>query len=228
MIKAVIFDFNGTMYFDDDKHVLSWREFAKNEFKVYIKDEDFDLHIHGFSNKEILKFLTGNDYTKDQIKDFATRKELYYQKICEEDKETLHLVAGLESFLLRLKNRGLKLAICTSSMKPNVDWYIKTFNLHRYFLDDLIIYDDGTIKKGKPDPEIYNRAIAALNIKSEECVVFEDAQSGIKSAFNAHVNSIIAVGNKEKTDKVKNMNGVFCCIEDFTSLPSSVENILFK
>ena len=222
MKKAIIFDFNGTMFFDEDKHVISWRVFAKKEFGVDIKDEDFPLHIHGFSNKEILKFLSGREFSNEEVKEYATRKELYYQQICEEDKDTLHLVKGLEEFLFLLKEKGVRIAICTASMKPNVDWYIKTFNLHRFFLDDEIIYDDGTLRKGKPDPEIYLRALNKLGIEGKDAIVFEDALSGITSSYRAGVDTIFALEPEERFEKVMKMPGVKKAIPDYCGIEKDV------
>lgn len=222
MKKAIIFDFNGTMFFDEDKHILSWRAYAWNEFHKEIKDEDFPLHIHGFSNKEILAFLAGKEFTKEEVKEHAKRKELYYQKICEEDIEHLHLVNGLEKFLSLLKRKNIPIAICTASMKPNVDWYRKTFHLDQYFEEEKYIYDNGEIKKGKPDPEIYLKAIAKLDVKPEECIVFEDAISGITSAYRAGVKDIYAIKEDGVGKDVSSLPGVKKVMKDFRIIPEEI------
>lgn len=222
MKKAIIFDFNGTMFFDEDKHVLSWRAFAQKEFQREIKDEDFPTHIHGFSNKEILQFLTGREFRKDEVLDNARRKELYYQKICEEDAENLHLVDGLPEFLTFLKQKNIPIAICTASMKPNVDWYRKTFHLDDYFSEENYIYDDGTIKRGKPDPEIYLRAISQLNVEPKDCIVFEDAISGIRSAYNAGIDTIFAIKKDGVGCDVSHLPGVKKVLRDFTSAAEEI------
>lgn len=219
---AVIFDFNGTMFFDEDKHVLSWRAFAKNEFGVDIKDEDFPKHIHGFNNKEILSFLSGRTFSDVEVLEYATRKELYYQKICEDDKKNLHLVNGLPAFLDLLKEKNIPIAICTASMKPNVDWYIKTFSLLKWFDEENIIYDDGTLKKGKPDPEIYLRAFKRLGVDPKDCIVFEDAQSGIKSAYAAGCKEVVAITSEDRRYRIKDLPGISYFIEDYRKLPSSL------
>ena len=217
--KAIVFDFNGTMFFDEDKHVLAWRKFAKDNFNKDIKDEDFALHIHGRNNQGILSFLTGTEVSKEDASLYGEQKEMIYQKICEEDKDTLHLVDGLPEFLDELKANDIEFAICTSSMKPNVDWYIRTFDLHRWFDDDHIIYDDGTLKRGKPDPEIFLRAIETLKRKSEDVVVFEDAFSGIKAAYAAKAKFIVAIEPEERTKQFETLPGVKYVIHDFKNLP---------
>lgn len=226
MIKAVIFDFNGTMFFDEDKHVLSWRAFSEEEFSRPIPDEDFPNHIHGYANQEILPYLAGRALSKEEVVAYSTKKELCYQKICEEDKENLHLVNGLEAFLDALKAKNIPLCICTASMRPNVDWYLKTFHLSRWFDEEHIIYDDGTLKRGKPDPEIYQRALSRVGFSGEDCLVFEDSPSGIESAYRAGVKTICAIEPEWRREKISALPGVKYVLGDFTDLPHSLFNAL--
>ena len=226
MQKAVIFDFNGTMFFDEDKHVLSWKSFAKEKFGVDLKDEDFVNHIHGHSNDSILNFLTGKTFSTEEVLKLAEEKEKEYQKLCERDEKNLHLVLGLPEFLDLLQKEHVPVAICTASMKPNVDWYKKTFHLERWFDDGHIIYDDGTLTKGKPDPMIYNRAIKALNIKAEDCLVFEDALSGILSARNAKVGMVVEIDDVNRRDKPPVEGLVDLVLADFRKVPKEIKKFL--
>ena len=219
MIKAVIFDFNGTMFQDDDKHVISWKAFALQEFSYHLSDEEFPLHIHGYSNYEILKYLSGKEFSKKEVKEYATRKELQYQKICEADQDNLHLTSGIVPFLDALKERGVPLYICTASMEPNVLWYLKVFELEKWFPRSHIIFDDGTIEHGKPDPEIYQKAIAKTGVLPEECLVFEDTRSGILSASRAGVKHIIAISEKGKELKKEEQINVDAFLPDFENVP---------
>ena len=226
MQKAVIFDFNGTMFFDEDKHVLSWKSFAKEKFGVDLKDEDFVNHIHGHSNDSILNFLTGKTFSTEEVLKLAEEKEKEYQKLCERDEKNLHLVLGLPEFLDLLQKEHVPVAICTASMKPNVDWYKKTFHLERWFDDGHIIYDDGTLTKGKPDPMIYNRAIKALNVKAEDCLVFEDALSGILSARNAKVGMVVEIDDVNRRDKPPVEGLVDLVLADFRKVPKEIKKFL--
>lgn len=226
MEKAVIFDFNGTMFFDEDKHVTSWKVFAKERFGFDLQDSDFIDHVHGHSNYEILFYIAKKTFTGAEVLELAREKETFYQRLCEEDEGNLHLVDGLTSLLDTLKKDHIRLAIATASMKPNVDWYIKTFDLHRWFDDRAIVYDDGTLTKGKPDPMIYNRAIERLGVRKEDCVVFEDALSGALSAKRAGVGLLIEVDDPKRKDKPDLANIVDGVIPDFKALPEKVLSFL--
>jgi integrase/recombinase XerC len=224
--RFVIFDFNGTMFFDEDKHVESWKSFAKEEFKVDLQDDEFPLHIHGHNNADILSYLAKRKFTKKEVAAYAEKKELCYQKLCEKDRENLHLVTGLPQLLDTLKALKIPLSIATASMKPNVDWYRKTFDLDRWFPPDSLIYDDGTLMEGKPSPMIYERALRALGAKPEETVVFEDSLSGIQSAYAAHVRYVVAVERPERVKKFSRMKEVDDVITDFTVLPQDIQRFL--
>lgn len=228
MDKAyVIFDFNGTMFFDDDKHVVSWKDFAKDKFNYDLHDDEFAHHIHGRNNADILTYLSGKTFTNEEVLQLATEKEHYYQKLCEADLENLHLVDGLEEFLNLLKENNIPVAIATASMKPNVDWYIKTFNLYRWFNKETIIYDDGTLTKGKPDPMIYLRALKAINAKGERTIVFEDSNSGLLSAYNACIAKVYGVYcNEEKKKKIKSVKQINGLLPNFKEIPEEIYKFL--
>ena len=69
---------------------------------------------------------------------------------------------------------------------------LSIFNLEKWFNIEKIVYSDGKIK-GKPHPEIYEIACKNIGVTPQECVVIEDAISGIESAHNAKIGKIIAI-----------------------------------
>ena len=78
----------------------------------------------------------------------------------------------------------------------NVEFYIKEFNLEKWFDIDKIVYSNGKIP-GKPAPDIYKIAAKNINIKPKDCIVIEDAISGINAAYNAGIGMIIAIASIE-------------------------------
>lgn len=87
--------------------------------------------------------------------------------------------------------------IATSSERTNLEFFVKHFDLAQWFDTDTLVFDDGTVP-GKPAPDLYLRAASRLSLKPEECVVIEDARSGIQAARNAGVGKVIGIGPKEK------------------------------
>ena len=73
---------------------------------------------------------------------------------------------------------------------------------------------------------IYSRAFKALNISSTDAIVFEDALSGVQSAYNAKAGLVVAVEKPERTTAFKKMKEVNCVINDFTEIPKEVYDFL--
>ena len=85
------------------------------------------------------------------------------------------------------------------SDKDNVDFFIEVFNLEKWFDLEQIVYDNGNIP-GKPAPDIYLKAAENIGLAPKDCIVVEDALSGIKAAENAGIGNIIAIASMESTD----------------------------
>ena len=93
------------------------------------------------------------------------------------------------------------MAIATASGKANLDFFIEKLNLLDYFDREHIIFDDGSII-GKPDPDLFERAIKKLGVSRESSIIFEDSYPGIQAAMNSKVSTIIIVNsNREDYDE---------------------------
>lgn len=84
---------------------------------------------------------------------------------------------GVKELLIMLKNRGTKLALATSATRATAELLAK--NLLEMFEVKVFAED---VVHGKPDPEIFLKAAEGLNLSPSECVVFEDAESGVTAA----------------------------------------------
>ena len=84
------------------------------------------------------------------------------------------------------------MAIASSSPKNQIDIVISKFGIKKYF-HAVISRDD--VKKLKPHPDIYLKAVKNLKENSSECIALEDSESGVLAAKNAGV-YVIAVPNK--------------------------------
>lgn len=209
-----IFDFNGTLFIDSDKHETAWRSFAKTYFHRDITDEEFRENIHGWNTAKIFDFLSGGQPIADDIDKLAAQKEAEYRRLCLEDRNALHLTDGAVELLDELVRRDLPRTIATASRKDNVDFYIEQFQLSKWFDPDKIVCDDGTLQ-GKPNPDIYLKAAKMIGVAPARCIVFEDAISGIESAHRAGAGQIIAVATGDNQSSLKTVPGVDEVIETF-------------
>ncbi len=99
----------------------------------------------------------------------------------------------------------------------NVKFFFEHLDLAKWFNISNVVYDDGTIP-GKPGPEIYIRAANKIGIHINECMVFEDAKSGIMSAHRAGAYKIVGVASMLDKEAMLKIDGVDEVIEDYTNV----------
>lgn len=213
--KAVIFDFNGTLFFDNDKHVLAWNEVSKLIRGYGISDEELHGKFNGTPNAKNIEYMKNGQVSPEEIKKYSLLKEEYYRNYCKKDQDSFHLVAGVEAYFDQLKELSIPFTIASASIKENIDFFIESFNLDKWIDPDTIVYDNGTYKN---KIKMFEDLAQKLNVDCKDILVFEDSFSGIKNAYSAGINKIIVVCSKEKEEEYKKLPGVIKTIQDFTKL----------
>lgn len=190
--NCVIFDFNGTLFWDTHLHNRAWDLFLENH-DITITDDEKNRILHGKHNQEILRMLFGSDLPDKLVGDYILEKEKIYQQMVADIQ--LKLAPGVEDFLNFLTGKGFKFTIATASGIENVRFYFEYLGLARWFDYSKVVYNDGRIKS-KPDPEIFITAMKIMNAEPARTVIFEDSETGISAALAAnpgmviHINSI--------------------------------------
>ena len=213
-MKGIIFDFNGTLFFDSEKHLEAWREFSKRVRPYPFTDDEMREHMFGRTNEDIIGYLLGKKPDPELVEKLGKEKEAVYREMCLKDMENTHLAPGAVEFLDYLKENNIPRTIATMSEKDNVDFYIETFNLEKWFDLDKIVYADGTLP-GKPAPDIYIKAAKMLNLDPKDCIVVEDALSGLEAGYRAGAGMIIAMASMESDELYKKIPYVDRIIHDF-------------
>lgn len=226
MYEAVIFDFNGTLFFDTEKHIEAWKSYAEQIIGRPLKDEE-NAAIMGRSNQYILKYLLKRMPTDAETEKMGEEKEAVYRRLCVDDPKTFHLAPGAADFLDNLKAANISVSIATSSPLSNIDFYFDKMSIGKWFDTKSVTYDNGTIK-GKPEPDIYIAAMQKLDIPPEKAVVFEDSLSGIQAAHRAGAGKIIAVASSNSREVLMSQDGVSDVISDYTEINVSAFKKLFN
>ena len=190
-IKGVIFDFNGTLFWDTKIHNKAWDSFLEKH-NLELSDNEKNKKIHGKNNKDILNGLFQKELSTEEIKRFGEEKEKIYQELCLQ--LNMQLAPGAIDFLKFLKERKIPFAIATASEIDNINFYFEHLELGSFFERSNVIFNDGQMKS-KPDPQIFKKAMDVMGLSEKETLVFEDSFSGIKSAENAKVAKIIIVNS---------------------------------
>lgn len=209
-MKSVIFDFNGTLFYDTELHVIAWKKFIKQLTNHDVSDQEFQEKIFGRDNIQVIRTYLPN-LDQATLEKYSEDKEVIYRQMCEENPEITHLTLGATSFFDYLKEQNIPFTIATGANKGNVDYYFDKFNLAKWFDYDNVVLDDGYIK-GKPHPDVYLLALKKINASAKDCVVFEDSPSGVIAAKEAGIGKIICIRKDGKFPL--EVDGV---IHDFTN-----------
>ncbi|MEQ8478212.1 beta-phosphoglucomutase [Fulvivirga sp.] len=175
--KACIFDLDGVIVDTVPAHYVAWKAMA-DELNIPFTEEDNE-HLKGLSRTEsMLKILELGNVTKseNEIADYTTRKNNIYVEIISK-MTPQDILPGVLDFIQQLKDNGIATAIGSSS--KNTPTILKAVGLDTTF--DAIV-DGNQVTHSKPDPEVFLKGAAKLGIKPEECVVLEDAISGVEAA----------------------------------------------
>lgn len=214
-VKAVIFDFNGTLIYDSPIHSQVWRDFVPANGGGQLSEDDFERRILGRDNAQILTDFFG-PLTDEDIERMTCEKEAEYRRRCRLDHDAFRLVDGAVEFLDWLKENGYQMTIATGSDELNVNFYFDSpeLGLDRWFDKSKVVYCDGSFV-GKPEPEIYLRAAEAIGQKCEDCIVFEDSYSGVLAARRAGAAYVVALGLGVKRENFVFAGGVDLAVENF-------------
>ena len=219
--SGIIFDFNGTLFWDSKKHLEAWREYSKKLRGHAFSDEEMQKYMFGRTNEDIIKYLIGRQPEKELVLKCQNEKEAIYRDMCAKDPENFKLAKGAEEFLDYLCKNEIPHTIATMSEEINVKFFIKSFGLEKWFDINKIVYDDGKIK-GKPEPDIYLKAAKNLGLKPEDCIVVEDALSGIESAYRAGIGRIVAIESMETRQLYSKIQAVDDIIADFDDFDRNI------
>ena len=186
MIKAVIFDLDGVICSTDRYHYQAWKQLA-DELGVFF-NEEINNRLKGVSRMESLDFIlekSNKKYSIEEKQKLATKKNDTYRNLLKNMND--HDVSSdVLKTLYFLERNGIKTAIGSSS--KNTMFILERIGLDNYF--DAIA--DGTqISKSKPDPEVFLLAAKKLCLEPKDCIVVEDAKTGIDAA---NAGGFISVG----------------------------------
>lgn len=191
--EGIIFDFNGTLFWDTPYHNQAWNQFLEAH-DIQMGDAEMIQNIHGKPNAAIFRNLFGTDLEPNRVIQMAHEKESIYRRICLQ--HPMRLAPGVTELLQFLEEFRIPFTIATASGRENLDFYFEHLSLHRWFNFDKVVYDNGTFP-GKPNPDIFLLAAKQLGLPSGETVIFEDSFAGILAAENAGAGKIFIVNSNQ-------------------------------
>jgi len=182
-IKAVIWDLDGTLINSVDHHWEAWREVMAEE-NITLTFEDFVADF-GKRNDEILRGRIDPEMSDAEVARIALLKEEKYRRFIR--TKGLVLLPGAQMWLEKLKAEGWRQALGTSAPRGNIDAVFDVLEIEQFF--DAVMSSE-QVKAGKPAPDVFLAAAAAMNVVPENCIVVEDAPAGTEAARRAGMKAV--------------------------------------
>ena len=218
MLRAVIFDFNGIIVDDEPIHFKLFQKVLGEEGITLTEEVYYERYL-GFDDRGA--FTAGFHENRRQLDDaklrqLIARKAIYYQDMI---REHVSIFPGVKNLVTSLA-RTVSLAVASGALRQEIDTILGTAELLDHF-NAIVSAED--VEHGKPEPEIFLKALAALNaqnnngkpIPAADCVVIEDSKEGIRGARRAGM-KCLAVTNSHPVALLKEANLIVKSLEEVT------------
>ncbi|MGD1852953.1 MAG: HAD family hydrolase [Leptolyngbyaceae cyanobacterium] len=206
MLKAVLFDLDGTLANTDPIHFQVWQVLLA-PYGHTVDQAFYDRFISGRLNPDIVKDLLPQ-LSVEAGAAFSADKEAKFRAMAADQ---LQRMPGLTDFLHHIEHQGYARALVTNAPRSNAEFMLKTLALSEVF-QPVVVADD--LRKGKPDPLPYQTALEQLGLLPNEALVFEDSPTGVKAAVAAEIPTI-GVTSSHSDAKLCDLGALFT-IADFT------------
>lgn len=216
MIRAVLFDFDGVIGDTMPWHLAAWKEVLAS-VGIELAPE-MVLRNEGRPAGEIAKIIAdsvGVPISAEQAEDVARRKNERFRQL-----QRARAAPGAIELLTELKQRALKVALVTGTERANVSAVLLPQLMSMF--DAIVAAGDAA--QGKPHPDPYLLAARRLGVPPAQCLVVENAPSGIQAARAAGM-ACVAV---RSTLSEEYLSGSDVIIRDLRALHGQLDTLLFK
>jgi HAD superfamily hydrolase (TIGR01509 family) len=195
MIKAVIFDVDGTLAETEEVHRVAFNRAFVDAGLDWSWDQELYrrlLKVTG-GKERIAHFLDisgAPPRSADEIAALHKAKTAIYTRMVEGGEVLLR--PGIAELLDALRERGTKLAIATTTSVPNIEALLSSTLGPRWRDRFVAVAAGDMVEKKKPAPDVYDLALRLLDLPAADCVAVEDSRNGIFSAKGAGLR-VIAV-----------------------------------
>ncbi len=165
-------------------------------------------HMYGKNNGYILSHFLGRKIEGQELLDLEFEKESLFREIYQHHVDP---IPGFLAFFHGLKKEGIKTGVATSAPFANMELIAGRLDLFPH-LESALASEH--VSRHKPDPEVYLKSAANLQMDPEDCIVFEDSFSGATAGLNAGM-KVVGVLSSHRKDELPDCQYY---IEDYRSL----------
>ena len=183
-IKALVFDFDGTILDTETADYQSWNEI----YQTYGTELSLTTWVQyvggsgdGFDPYTLLEEQIGHPIEREKVR--TQRRARYAELVATRD-----VMPGVMSYISSAKEQKMRLAVASSS---DADWvysHLRTLDLLDCF-DTIRTAND--VINVKPDPALYRQAVDALGVAPSQAIAFEDSRNGMLAAKRAGLHCVV-------------------------------------
>ncbi len=220
MIKALIFDVDGTLAETEELHRRAFNDtFADYGLDWHWNRTDYAGLLKTTGGKErIRQFVeteqpqrAGDFIDPDAIAAMHARKTARYGELMRDGE--IELRPGMEEVIAQARSAGLGLAIATTTSRQNVvNLFAATIGADMLASFKAVCCGEDVSAK-KPASDVYDLAVSQLGLKPAQCLAFEDTANGVKSARTAGIDVIVTVSQYSAGE---DFTGALAIYEDLT------------
>ena len=216
VLRAVIFDFNGIIIDDEPIHFELFQQVLAEE-GIALTEADYYARYLGYDDRGAFTAAyreNGRPLGEPQLARLIGRKAAYYRNAI---RNKVTIFPGVRPLLAALAPT-FPLAVASGALRHEIDTILTTAGLLSYF---PIIVSAEDVNAGKPEPEIFLKALALLNaqvddgrpIGAAECLVIEDSKEGVHGARRAGM-KCLAVTNSHPAELLTGADAVVKSLEE--------------
>lgn len=208
MIQAVIFDHDGVLV---DTEPIQWRVWSQvlGEHGVKLDEQEYSQNARGSSTKEVINYFLAGKYPPEKLAEIADQKS----RLTFEQGKNAQAVTGVRAFVQSAFDAGYKIGVASSGDTHKVLYTTEILGINDYL---TAVVTAGDISRPKPDPEIFLRTAQLLDIRPQNCLVFEDAISGLHAARKAGMWTVLVKTSHSEADIDPELYDM--AIADFTQI----------
>lgn len=205
MIKAILFDLDGTLANTDPLHYRTWQEVLA-QHDLQIDRQFYQKRFSGRLNPDIIRDILPH-LSPEAGQQLSDAKEATFRQRASE----MPPLTGLLELMAWASDRHLKQAVVTNAPRANAEFLLTALKLTESF-EFVVLAED--LPYGKPDPLPYRHALERLGLEPTEAIAFEDSPSGIQAAIAAGIPTI-GVATTHNPEQLAAL-GTTLVIHDFT------------
>ncbi len=199
---AVLFDMDGTLIDTESLYMAEWVRAA--DLQGFTLTQELWHQMLGRPTVDCLSLMQEAFGTQFDVNAHIAE---WRPRLDQKLQDHVPVMPGVAALLNALQRSGKHLAVATSATRKSAEAYLTTAGLRDYF-SHVVTRDDVT--QGKPHPEPFQKAAAALSVAPERCIALEDTEAGIRSAHHAGAIPIMIPSLKQPATDVAELCHLIC------------------